>query len=462
MSNPKDPSATDASPASGHPSVKPVRKAAIAFILITVILDVLSLGLIIPVLQKLIKELAGGDELQASYYIGLFGTLWALMQFFCSPIIGALSDRFGRRPVLLVSTFTLGLDFILLALAPSLTWLLVGRIISGMTAASFSTAQAYLADVTTPEKRTAAFGMFGACFGLGFILGPVVGGLLGEIDLRLPFWASAGLTLANWLYGYFVLPESLPPERRAPFRWSRANPLGSLKLLLSKQGLLAMAIILFLYQLAHLAFQNIFVLYTETHFAWTPKQIGLTLGTVGILNFIVQGGLIRPATKRLGERPLVFLGLIGGIVGFIGYALADDGDAFFQATFIFALMGFFQASINGVMSAKMGASEQGRLSGANSSMMGIAGLIGPSMYATTFALSIQPEKLGGILTGAAAIFGDSAKRSVQEYVATTEFANAIQGGPFMLSAAILALALILAFFVVPKRAGAPSKSDPVV
>jgi DHA1 family tetracycline resistance protein-like MFS transporter len=404
------------------PAVRGPRQAAIAFILITVILDVLSLGLIIPVLQKLIQELVGGDETQAWYYVGWFGTLWALMQFFFSPISGALSDRFGRRPVLLVSTFGLGLDFVLLALAPNLAWLLVGRIITGMTAASFSTAQAYLADVSTPENRTAAYGMFGAAFGLGFILGPIVGGLLGDIDLRLPFWVSAALTLTNGIYGFFVLPESLPPEKRSPFRWSRANPLGSLRLLLSVQGLLPMAVILFFYQLSHLAFQNVFVLYTGKHFLWTPKQVGLALGTVGILNFIVQGGLIRPAIKRFGERILVFVGLLGGIAGFTSYAIARDGTTFYYCTILFALMGFFQASINGVMSTRLGPKEQGRLSGANSSMMGIAGLIGPSLYATVSAWSVQPGR--------------------------SEF---WQGTPFAMAAGILMIALVIAFFVVPKR-----------
>lgn len=402
---------------------KPPRQAAIAFIMITVILDVLSLGLIIPVLQKLIKELVGGDESIAAFYIGLFGTLWALMQFFCSPIIGALSDRFGRRPVLLVSTFGLGLDFILLALAPNLSWLLIGRIITGMTAASFSTAQAYLADVTPPERRTAAFGLFGAAFGIGFVLGPAVGGMLGSIDLRLPFWASAALTLANGFYGYFVLPESLPKDKRSAFSWKRASPLGSLQLLRSKPGLLPMAIILFFYQLSHLAFQNVFVLYTDTHFGWEPWQIGLSLGTVGILNMIVQGGLIRPAIRRFGERKLVFVGLTGGILGFAAYTIARDGTTFYLCTILFALMGFFQASINGVMSTRLGPTEQGRLSGANSSMMGIAGLIGPSLYATVFAWSVHPGR-----------------------------STFWQGAPFAVACGILIIALILAFFSVPQRA----------
>ena len=213
------------------------KKAAVAFILVIVVLDVLSLGLVIPVLARLIEELVDGNKVDALWYIGLFGTIWALMQFICSPIMGALSDRFGRRPVLLISAFGLGFDYILLALAPNLGWLIVGRVITGITAASFSTAQAYLADITTPENRSAAYGMFGAAFGLGFVIGPVAGGLLSDIDLRLPFWFSAVLTLTSAMYGLFVLPESLPPEKRRPFSWSRANPIGSLQMLSSKTGL---------------------------------------------------------------------------------------------------------------------------------------------------------------------------------------------------------------------------------
>lgn len=402
------------------------RKAAIAFILVTVVLDVLSLGLVIPVLQKLILELVGGDNKVASDYVGTFGVLWAAMQFVCSPIMGALSDKFGRRPVLLISGLGLAFDFVLLALAHNLTLLFIGRIITGITASSFSTAQAYLADVTTPEKRTVAFGLFGAAFGIGFILGPVVGGVLGGINLRLPFWVAAALTFANWLYGWFILPESLPIEKRSPFRWSRANPLGSLRLLMSAKGLLPMGFILFFFQLSHLSFQNVFVLYTDKHFGWTTTQIGLALGTVGILNMIVQGGLVRPANRYFGERILVFFGLVGGLIGFLAYAMARDGATFYYSTFIFAMMGFFQSSINGVMSTRLGALEQGRLSGASSSILGLAGIIGPKIYSTVFGWSIAPER-----------------------------SSFWQGAPFVLAAIFIVCSLVIAFFVVPKRAVEP-------
>jgi MFS transporter, DHA1 family, tetracycline resistance protein len=361
-------------------------------------------------------------EIHAIWYVNLFGAIWAFMQFFSSPILGALSDRFGRRPILLLSAFGLAFDYILLAWAPNLAWLFLGRVITGITASSFSTAQAYLADVTKPEERSAAFGLFGAAFGLGFILGPALGGALSDIDLRLPFWVSAGLTLINAIYGFFVLPESLPIEKRSPFRWSRANPVGSLKLLLSKRSLLPMAMTLFLYQLAHQAFPSIFVLYTLDRFQWNGLMIGTALTTVGILNFVVQGGLIRPAVKRFGERILIFAGLTGGTIGFLAYATSWTGTMFFASTIIFCMMGFFNASIQGVMSNTLGPSDQGKLSGANSSLNGIAGMIGPFLFGGTYALT-----------------------------KTLKWPVHFSGAPFALAAAFLTLALVLAYIFVPKR-----------
>jgi MFS transporter, DHA1 family, tetracycline resistance protein len=350
------------------------------------------------------------------------------MQFFSSPIMGALSDRFGRRPVLLISAFGLGIDYILMALAPNLIWLFIGRVLTGVTAASFSTASAYIADVTEPENRSAAFGLFGAAFGLGFILGPALGGYLGDIDLRLPFWVSAALTLANATYGFFILPESLPPEKRTPFRWSRANPIGSLNLLRSQTGLLAMATILFLYQLAHHVFSSVFVLYTDERFLWSASMVGAALSVVGILNFIVQGILIRPAVRLVGERILVFVGLLGGVVGFLAYATVDNGRAFFASTVIFATMGFFNASIQGLMSKRIEPGQQGQLSGANSSLNGIAGMIGPTLFATVFQATIRPEG--------------------RWYW---------PGAPFALAAAILGLGFLLATLTIPRSGKTPPK-----
>jgi DHA1 family tetracycline resistance protein-like MFS transporter len=263
--------------------------------------------------------------------------------------------------------------------------------------------------------------MFGAAFGLGFILGPALGGWLSDINLRLPFWVSAALTLANACYGFFLLPESLPPEKRSPFRLSRANPFGSLQLLLSKSGLLPMAITLFLYQLAHQVFQNIFVLYTKERFSWTGTTVGVALATVGILNFIVQGGLIRPAMKRFGERTLVFIGLLGGIVGFASYASVSTGTMFYASTVVFSLMGFFSASIQGIMSKQLGPSEQGQLSGANSSLNGISGMIGPFLFTTVYSWTM-----------------DSSSKTYWP------------GASFALASAILTVALMLAIIYVPR------------
>jgi len=400
-------------------------KAGLAFILITVLMDVLSLGVVIPITAKLVKQLAGNDSIDAASYVGWFGTIWALMQFFSSPLMGALSDRFGRRPVLLLSAFGLGIDYIIMALAPNLTWLFVGRILTGITAASFSTASAYIADVTPPEKRSAAYGIYGATFGLGFILGPALGGYLGDIHLRLPFWVAAGLTLANACYGFFVLPESLPKEVRKPFRWSRANPQGSLKLLRSVPGLLPMAISLFTYQLAHSVFSSVFVLYTDTRFRWSPGQVGQALAIVGILNFIVQGALIRPMMGILGERMMVFIGLLGGILGFIAYGVVDTGSLFMASTVIFCTMGFFSAAIQGLMSNRMDPSTQGQLSGANSSLNGIAGMIGPILFTTVFKTTIDPK--GGLY---------------------------LPGAPFFLAAGVLGIGLTCALIAIPKQSEA--------
>lgn len=367
------------------------KNAAIYFIFVTVVLDVLSLGVVIPVLPKLIKEFLGGDTSQAVAYNGLFTFVWALMQFIFSPIIGGLSDQLGRRRVLLFSCFGLGLDYIFMALAPSLMWLLVGRIVSGITAASFATAAAYIADITPPEKRAASYGMIGAAFGVGFVLGPAVGGWLGEIDLRLPFWLAAGLTLLNAAYGYCILPESLAIANRRAFSWSRANPLGSLRLLRSHPDLLGLATVLFLYQLAHQVFSNVFVLYTDYRYQWSPETVGFTLMAVGISSIVVQGFLVRRAAGRLGERVMLFAGLAFGAVGYFIYGIAPTGTWFWGAIPVFALVAFFSPAIQGLMTRRVQVNEQGQLQGTNSSLMGIAGMVGPVLFAGVFVIGIWKD-----------------------------------------------------------------------
>ncbi len=393
-------------------------KAAMAFIFAIVLLDVIALGIVIPVLPKLIETMLGGDTPRAAEIFGFFGTAWALMQFVFSPVLGALSDRFGRRPVLLISMTGHGLDYILMALAPSLAWLFVGRIVSGITAASFSTAYAYIADVTQPEKRAAAFGMVGAAFGIGFVLGPAIGGILGAYDPRLPFWVAAAFSLANAAYGYFVLPESLPRERRMGFSWARANPVGSLRLLAQNPALLGMAGVAFLYHLAHVVLPSVAVLYASYRYGFDDMTMGLTLAAVGVASGVVQGFLIRPAVDRFGERTALIVGLLFGAGGFAIYGLATTSAGFWAGIPVMALWGLAGAASMGIMSRLVSASEQGQLQGANSSLMALAGLFGPGLFTQAFARAIAPD-------------------------ATWQ----LPGAPFLLAAGMLMAAMALAWWV---------------
>jgi len=362
------------------------RKAALIFIFITVLIDVLAFGLIIPVLPLLVKQFAGGDTISAAHWIGWFGLLFSAIQFVCAPIQGTLSDRFGRRPVILLSCFGLGVDFIFMALAPSMAWLLVGRVISAIFSASFTTANAYIADVTPPEKRAQAFGMLGAAFGLGFIVGPVLGGLLSEVDLRFPFWGAALLALCNFVYGWFVLPESHPREHRAPtFDWRHANPLGSLKLLRSYPSIWGLAAVVFLINLAHFVYPNIFVLFADYRYQWHPKQVGMVLGVVGVCGVIVQAGLVKHAVAAWGERRALMFGLCAGIVGFTIYGWAPTGMLFLMGIPIMAFWGFAMPSTQALVTKQVDRSVQGRVQGALSSLMSLAGILAPQFYTGIFA-----------------------------------------------------------------------------
>jgi len=367
------------------------RKAALAFIFVMVVLDVMALGIIIPVLPKLVESMSGGNTARAAEIYGIFGTAWGLMQFVFSPILGALSDAYGRRPILLFSTLGLGLDYILMAVAPDLVWLFIGRLISGVTAASFSTANAYIADVTPPEKRAGAFGLIGAAFGIGFVLGPALGGIMGDLDPRLPFWVAAGLTLVNAAYGFFVLPESLPVERRMAFSWARANPMGSLRLLAQHRQLLGLAGVAFLYHLAHVVLPAVTVLYTSYRYGWDGKTMGLSLAAVGVASGIVQAGLIQPAIGWLGERATLIVGLLFGMAGFAIYGLATTSAGFWAGIPVMALWGLGGAASMGIMSRLVSGSEQGQLQGANSSLMALAGLFGPLLFSYIFAHSIAAD-----------------------------------------------------------------------
>ncbi|GAB2518036.1 TCR/Tet family MFS transporter [Lysobacter humi (ex Lee et al. 2017)] len=361
------------------------RRAALAFIFVTVLIDVLAFGLIIPVLPHLVESFVGGDTEHAAYWIGLFGTVFAAIQFVTSPIQGALSDRFGRRPVILLSCLGLGLDFIFMALAPSLMWLMVGRIISAITSASFTTANAYIADVTAPADRAKSFGMIGAAFGLGFIVGPLMGGLLGDIDHRLPFWAAAVLALANFLYGLFVLPESLPKEKRTPkFDWSHARPMGSVHLLRRYPQIWGLAAVVLLANMAHYVYPSTFVLFGDERYGWDEKQVGYVLALVGVLSVIVNAVLVGRIVKRLGERRTLLLGLGCGVFGFGAYAMATSPWLFLAAMPVSSLWALAQPATQALITREVGPEAQGRMQGAIMSLVSLAGIVAPALFAGTF------------------------------------------------------------------------------
>src|SRR5215207_815482 len=392
----------------------PVRSGAAAFIFVTILLDMLALGLILPILPKLVESFVDNDTATAARIFGLFGTAWALMQFLFSPILGALSDRFGRRPVVLLSNLGTALDNVLMALAPTLSWLFVGRVISGITSASISTAFAYIADITAPEKRAEVFGKIGVAFGAGFILGPALGGLLGDVDPRLPFWVAAGLSFANALYGWLVLPESLPPERRSPWRWRSANPIGALHLLASDRVLTGLSIAHFFAQLAHVVLPSVFVLYATYRYGWSTSMVGATLAAVGICQMIVQGAAIGPIVGRLGERRSLLLGFACGVIGFFIFAAAPSGLLSWVGIPFMALWGLAGASAQALMTRLVAPEQQGQLQGATMSVASVSQLLGPFLFTLTFAYFI----------GAQAPFK-------------------LPGAPFFLASALLLLALLI-------------------
>jgi DHA1 family tetracycline resistance protein-like MFS transporter len=362
-----------------------VRRAALVFVFITVLLDILAFGMIIPVLPHLIASFYDGDVSKAALTHGLFASVFMVMQFVCSPIQGALSDRFGRRPVILLSNLGLGLDFILMAVAQTLPLLFLGRVLSGITSASFSTANAYIADVTAPEKRAAAFGKIGMAFGIGFVIAPAIGGFLGEFSTRAPFWVAAALSLANFCYGVFVLPESLPKDRRTPFAWKRANPIASLAFLSQHPEVFALAGVLFLMQLAHMVYPSTFVLYADYRFGWGSQMVGYTLAIVGVLSAIIQGALIGRAIRAWGERRTLLFGLAAGALGFTLYGLAPTGYWFWAAMPITAMWGFAMPAAQGMMTRQVAPTEQGRLQGAIGSLASVAGILGPLLFTRAFS-----------------------------------------------------------------------------
>ena len=356
------------------------RRAAIAFILVTLFIDILGIGIIIPVLPELIKEFAGGSTTLAGWYVGVIGASYSLMLFLFAPVMGALSDRLGRRPVLLASLFGLGIDFLIQGFAPSIGWLFIGRIFAGMMGASFSTANAYVADVSTPENRARNFGLIGVMFGLGFIFGPALGGLLGGLHLRLPFFVAAALSLVNWLYGFFILPESLPPESRSNLTFAKINPLGTMGRLRAYPIVFGLAAAFVCMSLAQRGLENVWVLFTGYRFGWNEMTNGLTLGLVGFMAALVQGLLVRPTISRLGERRTVIVGLAISTLAFLGYGLAYQGWMVLCVIVFGAFGGVTGPAIQSIVAGAVEPSEQGKIQGALTSLMSLTNIVAPLFF----------------------------------------------------------------------------------
>jgi DHA1 family tetracycline resistance protein-like MFS transporter len=367
------------------------RSPALGFIFITLVLDILGVGLIVPILPKLIEKYEGGDVAAASLTYGLLHALYALMQFLFAPLIGSLSDRFGRRPVILISLFGAGLDYLLIAYAPNLTWFVVGRIIAGITGANFAAATAYIADISPPEKRAANFGLIGAAFGLGFTIGPVLGGWLGQYGLQVPFLVAGGLTLVNWLYGLFVLPESLPLESRRPVSWDKSNPVGALLALKLYPSVLGLAMTSFLFVLGHQVYPSIWVLYTDFRYGWDTQATGLSLGFVGVMTVIVQGKLTKVFVSRFGEVKTGLFGLALGAAMYVCYGLCTEGWMIYVGIFIGSLSGVAAPALQGLMSRSVPADQQGGLQGSLTSLASLAGIIGPPMCSGLFGYFISDQ-----------------------------------------------------------------------
>lgn len=375
---------------SAEPVPKGGRRAAIAFILVTAALDILSMGIIIPVLPALIESFVGSNA-QAGWINGVFVALWALMQFLASPVIGSISDRYGRRPVILLSTFGLAADYVLMAMAPNLWWLALGRIIAGVTSASFTVAFAYMADITPPQQRARAYGLIGAAFSGGFIAGPLLGGLLGEISPRAPFWGAAVLSSLAFLYGWLVLPESLPPERRMVFSWRRANPFGALQLLRSHTQLLGLSIVNFLLYFAHHVFSAVFVLYAGYRYGWSAGQVGAVLALAGALDMLVQGWAVGPLVRRWGDGRTMVFGLCGGALGIACMGLAPSGIWFALSMFPNALWGFAMPTLQSLMTQRVSESQQGQLQGAINSLGSVAGVLSPLFFGAVYTVTVGPQ-----------------------------------------------------------------------
>ena len=406
------------------------KQAAIGFIFITMLIDITGWGIIIPVIPKLIKELIHGDISEAAKYGGWLTFAYAITQFICAPLIGNLSDKFGRRPIILISLFAFALDYLLLAFSPTIAWLFLGRIIAGLTGASITTASAYIADVSTPENRAKNFGMIGAAFGLGFIIGPVIGGLLGQYGSRVPFYAAAILCMLNFLYGYFILPESLDKENRRDFEWKRANPITAFLRLKKYPSLLGLIFAIFLLYVGSHAVHSNWSFFTMYRFHWDEKMVGISLGAVGLLVGIVQGGLIRWTSPRLGNEKSIYIGLMLYTLGMLLFAFATESWMMFVFLIPYCLGGIAGPALQATVSSKVPANEQGEIQGTMASLMSASAIIGPPMMTNTFYFFTHKE-------------------------APFQFA----GAPFVLGSFLMLLSTILAFYSLKKHFTSNTNSD---
>ena len=376
-----------------------------AFILVTLFIDILGIGIIVPILPVLIREFLGGNNAQAAVYYGVIISTYATMQFLCAPVLGALSDRYGRRPVILVSLFGLGIDYLIQGWAPSIGWLFLGRIIAGIMGASITTANAYIADVSTPQTRAQNFGFVGAAFGLGFIFGPVLGGLLGAISLRLPFFVAAGLALVNWLYGFFVLPESLAPEHRSTVSWRKMNPLASLRRLGTYPLVAGLAVAFLFATMAQRGLENVWILYTGFRYGWDLLTNGLTLGLVGVMAVLVQGLLIKPIVARIGERRSIALGLTVSTLAFLAYGLASQGWMVPVIIVFGALAGVALPTIQGLVAGTVLPSEQGKIHAAFTSLTSLTAIFSPLIFTAGLFSFFTSAAAPVILPGAPVFLG---------------------------------------------------------
>jgi len=398
------------------------KSAAIGFIFITMLIDITGWGIIIPVIPKLIAELIHGDISEAAKYGGWLGFAFAFTQFLFAPLVGNLSDKFGRRPIILISLFAFALDYLLLAFSPTITWLFVGRIIAGLSGASITTASAYIADISTPENRAKNFGMIGAAFGLGFIIGPVLGGMLGQYGSRVPFYAAAVLCMCNFLYGYFILPESLSKANRREFDWKRANPIGAIKRLQKYPQLIGLILVIFLLYVGSHAVHSNWSFYTMYQFKWDEKMVGISLGVVGLLVGIVQGGLIRWTSPLLGNEKSIYIGLALYTFGMFLFAFATEGWMMFVFLIPYCLGGIAGPALQAVISGNVSANEQGEIQGTLASLMSASAIIGPPMMTNTFYYFTHKD-------------------------APFEFA----GAPFLLGGFLMLLSTIIAFYAFRKK-----------